>query len=325
MAGPAAAGQPGAGAARIRVGIADPDIDLAVAAAILAPAGAEPVRLRGGWSGPGLAALIVSPADRVTAADLDRCPGLEIVITTSTGVDNIDTAACRQRGIAVWHPADYCSTEVAESAIAHLTGLLRGITALDRTVRDGQWHYAAAGPLRRFDATRLGIVGFGRIGRKVAARARALGMQVAACDPAAGEEVFRESGVSPAGLEELFATSNAISVHVPLSPQTRGLIGKPLLDLLPSGSVLVNLARGEVLDTDALLAALDSGRLAGAALDVLTAEPPGPGSPAPAHPRLVVTPHMAWYSEQAADTLFRRPLEIVRDVILGEPAPGVSS
>lgn len=321
MRSSSAAGRAEAGTATRRVGIADPDIDLAVAAEILAPAGAEPVWQRAGWSGQELAALIVSPAERVTADDLNRCPGLQIVITTSTGFDNIDTDACHQRGIKVWHPADYCSTEVADSAIAHITGLLRGITVLDRTVRDGQWHYAAAGPLRPFDTTRLGIVGFGRIGQKVAARARALGMCVSSYDPAAGEQVFRDSGVSPAGLEDLFTNSNAISIHVPLTPQTRGLISKPLLDLLPAGSVLVNLARGEVLDTGALLAALDSGRLAAAALDVLPTEPPSQASPAPAHPRLVITPHAAWYSEQAADTLFRRPLEIARDVILGEPAP----
>lgn len=297
------------------VGIADPDIDLAVAARILAPAGAEPIRQRAGWSGPALAALVVSPADRVTAADLDRCPNLKVVVTTSTGCDNIDTDSCRQRDVTVWHPTDYCSAEVADSAIAHLTALLRGVTLLDRSVADGQWNYAAAGRLRRFDTTRLGIVGFGTIGRKVAARACALGMHVAAHDSAADPRTLAQSGVHPADLEELFATSNAISIHIPLTPQTQGLIGERLLGLLPEGAVLVNLARGAVVDTAALLAALDSGRLAAAALDVLPVEPPTPAAPAPAHPRLVLTPHAAWYSEQAADELFRRPLEVIRDIL----------
>jgi D-3-phosphoglycerate dehydrogenase len=299
-----------------QVCIADPDIDLAVAARILAPAGAEPVRQHAGWSGPALAALVVSPAERVTAADLDRCPNLKVVVTTSVGCDNIDTAACRQRDVTVWHPTDYCSTEVADSAIAHLASLLRGVTLLDRTVSRGEWDYAAAGTLRRFDTTRLGIVGFGTIGRKVAARALSLGMHVAAHDSVADPRSFAQSGVHRVDLEELFTTSNAISLHVPLTPQTQGLIGQRLLGLLPEGAVLVNLARGAVIDMPALLAALDSGRLAAAALDVLPAEPPTQAAPAPVHPRLVITPHAAWYSEQAADELFRRPLEVIRDILL---------
>lgn len=319
---PLAASTPVTGPLTRQVCIADPDIDLAVAARILAPVGAEPIRKRAGWSGPELAALVVSPAERVSAADLDRCPNLKVVVTTSAGCDNIDTDACRQRDVTVWHPTDYCSTEVADSAIAHLTALLRGITLLDRTVADGEWNYAAAGILRRFDTTRLGIVGFGTIGRKVAARARALGMHVAVYDSAADPRAVAQAGVHPADLEELFATSNAISIHVPLTPQTEGLIGQRLLGLLPEGAVLVNLARGAVIDTAALLAALDSGRLAAAALDVLPVEPPTQAAPPPSHPRLVLTPHAAWYSEQAADELFRRPLEVIRDILLAAEPPG---
>ena len=300
-----------------RVAIADPDLDLDYARAVLREVDAEPVFEDEGWSGEGLLGLILSPATRFGRDDLARCPDLRIVVTTSTGHDNIDIDACRQRQVTVWHPNDYCSTEVADSAIAHLTGLLRGVTVLDRSVAAGRWHFADAGVLRRFDTTRLGVMGFGTIGQKVAARAQALGMQVSAYDPVVAPGTFTAAGVTRYDLEELFSQSTAISLHVPLVDGTRGLVSERLLGLLPVGSLLVNLSRGEVVDTDALLAALDSGRLAAASVDVLPTEPPTADAPAPVHPQLVVTPHAAWYSEESAHILFRQPVEVVRDVLAG--------
>ncbi len=302
-----------------RVAVADPDLDLAAAREVLAEVGAEPVLWAGDWAGPGLVGLVLSPATRLTAGDLGRCPDLQVVVTTSTGHDNIDLAACRARGIAVWHPRDYCSAEVADSAIAHLLGLLRGITVLDRAVSQGRWHFADAGPLRRFDTTQLGVVGFGTIGQQVATRAQVLGMRVCAYDPALPAAAFDDAWVQRCELEELFAGCTAVSVHVPLVEATRGLVSARLLGLMPPGSVLVNLSRGEVVDTAALLAALDSGRLAAASVDVLPVEPPTEDAPTPRHPRLVVTPHAAWYSPEAAHILFRRPVEVVRDVLAGDP------
>jgi D-3-phosphoglycerate dehydrogenase len=299
------------------VAVADPDLDLDDARAVLATVQAEPVFWDHGWGGPGLVGLVLSPSHRFSRRDLELCPDLRIVVTTSTGHDNIDVDACRENGVPVWHPTDYCSTEVADSAVAHLVGLLRGVTVLDRTVARGQWHFADAGLLRRFDATRLGILGFGAIGQKVAARARALGMQVRAHDPLVCSSVFADACVTGCELEELFETSTAVSIHVPLVEGTRGLVSAHLLGLLPPGAVLVNLSRGEVVDSDAVVAALESGRLMAASLDVLPVEPPTVEAPAPTHPRLVVTPHAAWYSEESAHILFRRPVEVVRDVLAG--------
>lgn len=308
-----------------RVAIADPDLDLDAARPVLAEVGAEPFFEDHGWSGGGLAGLILSPANRFGRDDLARCPDLRVVVTTSTGHDNIDLDACRERRVTVWHPTDYCSSEVADSAIAHLTGLLRGVTVLDRTVADGAWHFGGAGSLRRFDTTRLGVLGFGTIGQKVAGRAKALGMRVCAYDPVVSAAVFETYGAARCELDELFRTSTAVSIHVPLVDGTRALVSERLLGLLPAGSVLVNLSRGEVVDTDAVLAALDSGRLAAASMDVLPTEPPTRAAPAPVHPRLVVTPHAAWYSEESAHILFRRPVEVVRDVLAGRvPADAIT-
>jgi D-3-phosphoglycerate dehydrogenase len=301
--------------------IADPDIDLAVAAQILAPTGAGVAFAEFGWSGPDVAGIVLSPVNRFTADDAARCPHLRVVVTTSTGYDNIDLAACRDRGIAVWHPTDYCSTEVASSAIAQIVGLLRGMTVLDRSVRAGGWHFADAGVLRRFDETRLGIVGFGTIGAKVARFAQALGMTVGAYDPVREPAAFADAGVRQLELGELFEWATAITVHVPLLESTRGLVSAGLIGRMPPGGVLINLARGEVVDMPAVLDALDSGQLAAAAVDVLATEPPTAGVPAPQHPRLVVTPHAAWYSEQAADILFRKPLRVIRDILISTPVP----
>lgn len=326
MAGPFAGGQTDAHDSVVRlVAIADPDVDLDAARLVLSEVDAAPVFDDEGWSGEGLVGLILSPANRFGRDDLARCPDLRIVVTTSTGHDNIDLDACRERHVVVWHPTDYCSTEVADSAIGHLTGLLRGVTVLDRTVAAGHWHFAGAGKLRRFDTTRLGVLGFGTIGQKVAARAMALGMQVCAHDPVVPAGVFDRHGVTRCELEELFRTSTAVSVHVPLVESTRSLVSARLIGLLPAGSVLVNLSRGEVLDSDALLAALDSGQLAAASVDVLPTEPPTRDAPTPTHPRLVVTPHAAWYSEESAHILFRRPVEVVRDVLAGRmPADAIT-
>ena len=302
----------------MRVVIADPDIDIDLARAILEPTGATTVFEYDGWSGEDVVAIVVSPLGSIRARELENCPNLKIVATTSKGVDNIDVELCRLRSVAVWHPLDYCSDEVADTAMALLLSLLRGTVFLDRSVRDGQWHYAAAGSLKRIDETRLGVLGYGIIGRKVAARARGLNIAVSAYDPYVDAEDLGAigAGIKIVELEELFTTSSAISVHVPLDDSTRGLISTELLELMPQGSVLINLARGEIVDINAVLDALYSGRLYGAALDVLDVEPPSAESPAPQHPRLVVTPHAGWYSERSARALFREPLEVIRDVLL---------
>lgn len=151
--------------------------------------------------------------------------------------------------------------------------------------------------------------------------ARALGMEVASFDPVAPAELFAKAEVHRCDLDELFERSNAVTIHVPLIESTRNLVSDRLLRLMPHGSVLINLSRGEVVDIAAVLRALDDGQLLAASVDVLSVEPPTGEHPAPVHEHLVTTPHAAWYSEQSADILFHEPLRVVRDLLSGKKIP----
>jgi D-3-phosphoglycerate dehydrogenase len=285
-------------------------------------------------SGPGVAVEVGSPPwsgddvvgllsfEPVTAADLDRLPRLRVIATPSVGYDHVDLEEASRRGIWVCNVPDYCVDEMADHALALLLSLVRGVVELDRSVRRGEWLHDVAGPLRRVADVRLGVVGFGRIGRAVAARARALGMEVSAHDPYVPDDAIAAAGVRPASLDDLLETSTAVSVHVLSTPETDGLIGARELALLPEGAYVVNVSRPAIVDVDALLAALASGRIAGAALDVLDVEPPTAEAPAPAAARLVVTPHAGWYSEAAEDSVSRRACESARDALEGRRPAG---
>jgi len=267
------------------------------------------------WSGDDVVGLL--SFEPVTGADLDSLPLLRVISTPSVGVDHVDVGAATGRGVWVCNVPDYCVDEMADHALALLLALVRGVVELDRSVRRGEWRHDVAGPLGRAADVRLGVIGFGRIGRAVAGRARALGMDVSAFDPLVEDDAIASAGVRPAALDDLLRTSTAVSLHAPLTPQTRGLIGARELALLPPGAFVVNVARGGLVDVDALLEALEKGQLGGAALDVLDVEPPSPTAPAPQAPRLVVTPHAGWYSEEAEEAALRRALESVRDVLDG--------
>jgi len=227
-----------------------------------------------------------------------------------------------RRGVWVCNVPDYCVEEVADHSLALVLALLRGVVELDRDVRAGRWDCTAAGPLRRIRGTRLGVVGFGRTGRALAERAQALGFEVWAADPAVPEEAIAAAGARPASLAELLESCEAVSLHVPLTPETETLIGEAELARMPRGAVLVDTARAQLLDLEALLRALEAGRLGGAALDVLPAEPPTPDRPPPQAPRLVVNPHAAWYSVEAEEAVYTRPVLAVRAVLEGREPDG---
>jgi D-3-phosphoglycerate dehydrogenase len=267
------------------------------------------------WSGDDVIGLL--SWEHVTAADLGLLPSLRVIATPSVGVDHVDVDAATRHGVWVCNVPDYCVEEMADHALALLLALVRGVVELDRSVRAGEWDSKAAGPLRRVSDIRLGVIGFGRIGRALASRVQALGIAVCAHDPLLSDDEIAAVGVQPTTLDELLRSSTAVSVHAPLTPETRRLLGRRELELLPEGAYVVNVSRGGLVDTDALLAALESGRLGGVALDVLEVEPPSDEEPAPVAPRLVVTPHAGWYSEQAEEAGFRRAAESVRDVLEG--------
>lgn len=266
------------------------------------------------WTGADVAGLLIW--QRVSAEDIARLPALRAIVTGSIGFDHIDLESARQRGIWVCHVPDYCVDEVADTTIALLLALIRGVVPLDRSVRDGRWDDHAAGPLRTLSQVRLGLVGFGRIGRAVARRSVALGIETWATDPLVPGQTMTEAGVKASAFEDLLAGVDAVSLHLPFTAGREDLIGRSAIARMPRGSFLINTARGQLVDLEAVAAALDSGQLAGAALDVLPEEPPN-GKTIPRHPRLIVTPHAAWFSPKAEREVVRKATTAMRIALTG--------
>lgn len=303
-----------------RVLVDTPPFPLDVVRALLAPTGATVEAAVKPWRGDDVAGLLVwSP---VSESEMEALPALRVIATCSVGFDHIDVAAATRRGVWVCNVPDYCIEEMADSTIALVLALLRGVVVLDRSVRGGMWDDHAAGPLARFRGTRLGVVGFGRIGRAVSLRALALGMEVLAADAVVEPAEMAAVGVRPVGLDEVLRSCLAVTLHVPLTPETSGMIGGRELSLMRQGAFLVNTARSALVDQEALMKALDSGALGGAALDVLPVEPPTTSRPAPHHPRLIVTPHSAWYSLDSEREVYRRSTLSVRAVLEGREPDG---
>jgi D-3-phosphoglycerate dehydrogenase / 2-oxoglutarate reductase len=266
------------------------------------------------WEGDDVVGLLTGPDFPVGEDELARLPALKVVATCSVGYDHVDLAAATARDVWVCNVPDYCVEEMADSSLALLLSLLRGVVVLDRSVREGGWDHTVAGPLPTLRGTKLAIIGFGRIGRALADRALALGFEVWVVDP----HVFIDlPGVRAATLDEALEGCNVFSLHSLLTPETRAMIGARELERMRRGSFLVDTARAALVDFDAVLAALDSGQLAGAAFDVIPVEPPTADTPAPQHPRLIVNPHAAWYSPATEHEAYRRPAVAVREALDG--------
>jgi D-3-phosphoglycerate dehydrogenase len=266
------------------------------------------------WQGDDVVALLTGPDFPVGEEELAQLPALKVVATCSVGYDHLDLEAAAARDVWVCNVPDYCVEEMADSSLALLLALLRGVVTLDRSVREGKWDHKVAGPLHTFRGTKLAVIGLGRIGRAVTERALALGFEVWGVDPHVSIEL---DGVRGATLVEALETCNAFSLHALLTPETRGMIGADELARMPRGSYLVDTSRAALVDFDAVLAALDSGQLAGAAFDVLPVEPPTPEVPASQHPRLIVNPHAAWYSPATEKEAYRRPVVAVLEALEG--------
>jgi D-3-phosphoglycerate dehydrogenase/C-terminal binding protein len=269
---------------------------------------------------------------RKTIARLTRC---RLIVRAGVGFDNVDFAFAGERGIPVANVPDYGTEDVADSAIGMLLALTRGITFFNTRMQSGRgaWDYREAVPLRRLRGRVLGIVGLGRIGGAVALRAKALGLDVAFYDPYVPDARDKSLGVRRVEtLAELLAQSHVLSLHCPLTPETRGLIDAAALAQMPRGSYLVNTARGSLVDTAAIAPAIASGQLAGAALDVLRTEPPSDSDPLllawrdpqhPAHDRVILNPHAAFYCEEGLVDMRAKACANVRRVLLGEAARNV--
>ena len=227
---------------------------------------------------------------------LERC---RVISVYAVGTDGIDVAAAEERGIAVVNVPDYCTTEVAEHTMALILAVWRKLPRAERVARSGTLALNDLLPLHRLHGKTLGLLGFGRIAREVAVRATAFGLRVIAHDPFADAAAASRLGVALCGFDELLAASHVLSIHVPLTDDTRNRVDAGAFARMPAGAFLVNAGRGGVVDEVALLDALLSGHLAGAALDVLTSEPADPAHPLLALDSVLATPHMAYYSEEA--------------------------
>lgn len=241
--------------------------------------------------------------------------GLRLVLTCSTGTDHLDIPELHRRGVIVANTPTYCSDEVADHALACVLAGWRGLWALGADVRAGQWEPETM--LRRFDAQRLGVVGLGRIGMRLAQRALALGVDVVGCDPviAAGTE-----GVPRVSLDELLSTSDAVSLHLPGRPGAPPLLGAPEIARMKPGALLVNLARASLVDLDAVVSALQSGALSGAAFDVWTAEPPAADDARLQTRGLLLTPHVGWSSPQADEAWRDEAIIALRGALTVQPS-----
>lgn len=239
-------------------------------------------------------------------------PEIRIVSRYGAGFDTVNTADAQAHGVWVANSPDYGVGEVATHALGMTLSLLRHIAFYDRDVKAGQWHFSSAGKMQRVSDMTVGILGLGRIGKRMAHISRNSFKRVIACDPYIIDGDF-PAYVERVSLEELFAQADALSLHVPLTDETRGMVNAPLLGLMKPGSVLVNTARGAVVNIEDLLAVLDEGRLDGAALDVLPTEPPAVDARIVQHPRVLLSPHAAFYSVIAEKELRRKAAQNLID------------
>jgi D-3-phosphoglycerate dehydrogenase len=236
------------------------------------------------------------------------------------GVDNIDLAAAKELGIAVNYVPDYCLREVSDHAMALLLALARKVVFSDALVQSGRWEVPPIVPLRRLEGQVLGLIGFGHIPRALAPKAKTFGLKVIAHDPYVTPAVLAAAGVHGVSFDDLLARSDFISVHAPLLPATRGLINAAAFAKMKDGAFLINTARGPLVDETALIAALDAKKLGGAALDVVTAEPPAKDSPLFHRDNVILTPHTAFYSVEALEELQIKCASDVARVLSGDKA-----
>jgi len=262
-------------------------------------------------------ALLNTYAGPITGEVIARMPKCRIIARYGIGVDTIDLEAATRAGIIVTNNPTYCIEEVAEHAMALILACARKVALYDRLVRGGRWEVPPGKPMFRVSGRTLGLVGFGNIGRQVALRAASFGMRVLYFDPVVAEGQSGVAGKSVT-LQDLLHESDFVSLHPPLTPQTRRMIGDDALSRMKPTAFLINCSRGLVVDTEALVRALDAGRIAGCALDTIDPEPLPDPHPLRGRDNVIITPHVAWYSEQALVGLQAGAPSDVRRVLMGE-------
>jgi D-3-phosphoglycerate dehydrogenase len=265
---------------------------------------------------PDTVALVIGAENVIAATELATMPALRVIATTSTGTDHLPVDQLAGAGITVATAGDYSTTEVADHTIALMLDLVRGISAQDRAMRRGEWPGLEAPAPRRIAGTRVGLIGFGKIAYEVARRAVALKMEVAIHAPTADPDRVRSVGAYQVPtLEDLLGWADIVSPHLPLTGTTTGLLNRLRIAAMKPGAMLVNVSRGPIVEAQALVDALASGHLAGAALDVFDTEPPAADDPLLTCEQVVLTPHVAWRSVSSQQLAVDRALDAVRNAL----------
>jgi D-3-phosphoglycerate dehydrogenase / 2-oxoglutarate reductase len=261
-----------------------------------------------------------APINRRVIAELKQC---RVIARPGAGTDNVDHHAATERGVVVVYVPYFCTDEVADHAIMFLLACHKKLLRLDRFVRDGKWGFGLLQPLPSLAGQTLGLVGFGRIAQSVSRKARAFRLDVISYDPYVKCNVFSQCQVAAVGLEDLLRRSDYVSLHMPLTPETKGMIGAAQLSMMKPSAFLINCARGGVVDESALIKALQQRALAGAALDCLAEEPPPAHHPFFVMENVLLTPHSAAYSDGAIAYLREKTVRQIVTVLTGHIPPFV--
>jgi D-3-phosphoglycerate dehydrogenase / 2-oxoglutarate reductase len=256
---------------------------------------------------------------KMTARVIEKLSRCKIIARYGIGVDNVDLAAASKAKILVTNVPDYCVDEVSDHALALLLALARRIATAHGAVTAGAWDVVSHTGIRRLRGQTLGLLGFGKIAKALASKVQPLGMKVLVYDPYLDAELISRHGAEAVSLDRLLAEADAISIHVPLSSETRNIIGERELALMKSAAFLINTSRGGIVDEQALASALKEGQLGGAALDVLNVEPPPEDHPLREAPNIILTPHLAFYSRESVIELQTKAAEEVARALKGEP------
>lgn len=259
-----------------------------------------------------------APINQRVIKELKKC---KVISRYGVGVNNIDLEAATEKGICVANVPDYCIDEVSDHALALLLSWARKIPFADKATKEKDWDYKLSGPIYRLKGRILGLIGFGKISQRLAEKAAPLGLKVIAYDPYFPKEVALEKGVELVSLDEICSKSDIISVHVPLTNETNGIIGKKQLESMKKETFIINTSRGPAIDEEALIHALETDQIAGAALDVTEEEPIRRDHPFLSMDHIIVTPHVAWYSEEAEREVRSKVAMAVADVLLHQQYP----
>lgn len=261
---------------------------------------------------------VINCAVPLTPEHLNEMRQCKVISRTGIGLDTVPLDVAKALRIKVANVPDYCLDEVADHTLALMLSLQRGICRASNATRSGEWNAQTAGRLNRLRGQTLGLLGFGRIARSVAARATTFGFNIIAHDPHCQADMFKAHGVGSVSLDELLAKSDVLSLHIPLTSASRHMIDAEAISRMKKGAILVNTARGGLIDTVAVIDAIKREHLGGAGLDVLDQEPPPQEQLTHGLDNLLITPHLAFYSEEAIQDLQRRSALAVADVLQGK-------